>query len=483
MSAHVVPVWSDTKEIRGLFSKSNVSSYEGAGEQLGVLSQAVFDRYRCPESFLNFSLSGELSGSEGYFRFGSNLTCYGCSCPGTGHSELGSSLHDVFERTTLVDGGVKLPFDPTEVIDNFRLERYADGVGSGQEVLRRLYYLIRPVTTLSLRKWVQQFYARNWPKRSFPHWPVDASVENLCERLMLLSLEAKGVERVPFVWFWPRGARGCLTMTHDVETEEGRDLCADLMDVDDVFGIKASFQIVPEKRYAVPSKLLESMRARGFEIGVHDLNHDGGLFDSREKFLRRAKIINRYGREYGARGFRAGVLYRKPDWYDALDFSFDMSIPNVAHLDPQQGGCCTVMPYFIGDILELPVTTTQDYTLFHLLNEHSIDLWRRQTELILEKNGLASFIVHPDYVIKQEPKRVYEELLGYLQELRARENVWFALPSEIDRWWRARSKMSVVPHGDSFRIEGEGAERAALAFAKVVDGKLVYQVVESAATA
>jgi len=292
---------------------------------------------------------------------------------------------------------------------------------------------------------------------------------------MLLSLEAKGVERIPFVWFWPNGARGCLTMTHDVETEAGRDFCAELMDVDEGFGIKSSFQIVPEKRYAVPTKLLESLRARGFEIGIQDLNHDGGLFDSREKFLRRVKVINRYGREYGARGFRAGVLYRKPEWYDALDFSFDMSIPNVAHLDPQHGGCCTVMPYFIGDILELPVTTIQDYTLFHLLNDDSIDLWKKQTELILEKNGLASFIVHPDYVIERKPRRVYEALLGYLQALRARENVWFALPSEIDHWWRARSKMSVVAHGDSFCIEGGGAERAVLAFATSANGRLVYE--------
>jgi hypothetical protein len=179
-------------------------------------------------------------------------------------------------------------------------------------------------------------------------------VESLREELMLLSLQDKAVSCVPLAWFWPKGARGCLTMTHDVETEAGRDSCAELMDLDDAFGIKASFQIVPEKRYSLSAQFLDSIRDRGFEIGVQDLNHDGGLFDSTEEFLRRAQAINRYGREYGARGFRAAVLYRKPEWYDALDFAFDMSIPNVAHLDPQRGGCCTVMPYFIGKILELP---------------------------------------------------------------------------------------------------------------------------------
>jgi hypothetical protein len=475
MSTDLVSMLSaEPKEGLWLYEEPEAAS-EGVVESARVLSQALLDRYRCPENFLDFEVSRELSGDEGYFRFGPNVICYGRSCSGTRRLGLESALDDAVEHVVVKDGKVDLPFDPTEITDNLRLERYARGFSGFREILRRLYYLVRPLTTQSLRRRVQQFYTRNWPKQVFPHWPVDTTVESLCERLMLLSLEAKGVERIPFVWFWPRGARGCLAMTHDVETEAGRDFCAEMMNVDDAFGIKASFQIVPEDRYEVPSKLLESMRARGFEVGVQDLNHDGRLFDSREKFLRRAKSINRYGREYGARGFRAGVLYRKPEWYDALDFSFDMSIPNVAHLDPQQGGCCTVMPYFIGDVLELPVTTTQDYTLFHLLNEHSIDLWKKQTELILDKNGLASFIVHPDYVIEREPKRVYEELLGYLQDLRARERVWFALPAEIDRWWRARSKMSVVPHGDSFRIEGEGAERAVLAFATNVNGQLVYE--------
>ena len=73
-------------------------------------------------------------------------------------------------------------------------------------------------------------------------------------------------------------------------------------------------------------------------------------------------------------------------------------------------GCCTV-------ILELPVTTAQDYTLFHLLNDRSIELWKTQIELILEKNGLASFIVHPDYIIDRETRSVYTNLLDHLRFL------------------------------------------------------------------
>jgi hypothetical protein len=291
-----------------------------------------------------------------------------------------------------------------------------------------------------------------------------------------LVLQDIGADRIPFIWFWPEGSSGCAVITHDVETVAGRDFCTALMDIDDSFGVKASFQVVPEGRYSVSSDFLGGIRKRGFEIGIQDLNHDGRLFHDRKEFVRRAKLINLYARDYGAKGFRAAVLYRNPAWYDAFKFSFDMSIPNTAHLDPQRGGCCTVMPYFVGNILEIPVTTTQDYMLFHLLAEKSIELWKEQIDLILDKNGLASFIVHPDYVMHNGPLGVYKELLKYLRELQTARDVWIALPSEVDRWWRVRSEMQLVPNGDGWRIEGKGAEHAVLAYARNVGGKLVYEV-------
>jgi hypothetical protein len=454
-----------------LLSKADVKS---TADHVGMLSQALDDRYRCRMNFFDFVLNGQLSSDEGYFRFGPNTFCFGRSRLGTREAEY-DALKDV-----LVDHGkLSLPFDPTEIIDNLRLERYARSGARWSHfhlLLRKLYYLLRPLTTLPVRKQVQKFYARGGRKLSFPKWPVDTTVEDICERLLLLSMEAKGVEKVPFIWFWPDGATVCQMMTHDVEGVAGRDRCADMMDVDDSFGIKASFQIVPEERYAISPKSLAFMRDRGFEVAIQDLNHDGRLFDNKEEFLRRAKIINRYGREYGAKGFRAAVLYRKPEWYDALDFAFDMSFPNVAHFDPQRGGCCTVMPYFIGDVLELPVATIQDYTLLHVLNEHSIDLWKTQLDLITRKNGLASFIIHPDYVMERDRLPIYKHLLSYLRELREHTPTWCALPTEVNSWWRVRSKMRLVEDGNAWRIEGTESERAVVAYAKNVDGNLVYEV-------
>jgi hypothetical protein len=298
----------------------------------------------------------------------------------------------------------------------------------------------------------------------------------ILERILVLSMKAKGLDEVPFIWYWPEGAQGCVLMTHDVETASGRDFCATLMNIDDEFGMKASFQIVPQERYAVAEGFLRSLRERGFEILVHDLNHDGYLYSDWNEFLRRAKLINQYGREYGARGFRAGVMYRNQDWYSELDFSYDMSIPNVAHLDPQAGGCCTVFPYFIGDLLELPLTTTQDYTLFHILKQTDIGHWMTQARLILERHGLVSFIVHPDYIVAPAAQQLYKDLLAYLRRLREEENVWITLPGEADNWWRARSQMILVCVTGRWHIEGPQKERARIAYARVENDRIAYHL-------
>ena len=153
-----------------------------------------------------------------------------------------------------------------------------------------------------------------------------------------------------------------------------------------------------------------------------------------------------------------------------------MSVPNVAHLEPQRGGCCTVMPYFVGKVLELPSTTVQDYSLFHILGDYSIDLWQRQCEAILAQNGLMTFITHPDYLIDPRAREVYEDLLAYLARLRSEQNLWVTLPGELDRWWRDRSQMTLVSDGGGWRVKGPGSERARVAYAVVKGDSVVYEL-------
>jgi hypothetical protein len=135
------------------------------------------------------------------------------------------------------------------------------------------------------------------------------------------------------------------------------------------------------------------------------------------------------------------------------------------------------MPYFIGDMVELPVTTAEDYAVLHLLSEYSINLWKKQTEQILAGNGLVSFIVHPDYIQSPRALPIYEALLQYLSALRKQQNLWFALPDDVNRWWRTRHKLRIVRDGLDWRIEGDGADQAVLAYAKVKGKRLEYEVV------
>lgn len=447
-----------------------------------MLNQALIDRYKCSETVAAFSLRGKLSREAGFFRFGNGSLCYGQTTAGFRSPRPDDTLYDAMRDVTVDGGVVRLSFDPAAVVDNLRLEGYvarSNGAASpklAEKVVRSAYYAMRPALPVSTRKYLQRVYLRGWEETPFPRWPVDCSVETILERLLLLSMKAHGLQKVPFVWFWPQGAPGCAIMTHDVEQSAGRDFCAALMDLDDAAGIKAAFQLVPEVRYTVQKRFVEMIWGRGFEVNVHDLKHDGCLFQEKAEFLRRAERINHYAKEFGARGFRAGAMYRNQEWYSALDISYDMSVPAVAHLEPQQGGCCTVMPYFIGNVLELPLTTTQDYSLFHIIGDYSIDLWKQQIELILQRHGLISFIVHPDYVIDKRPQQVYVDLLAHLSQVRAARNLWITLPSEVDRWWRNRRDMRLVKDGDTWRIEGPDSERARLAYAVVDSGHLTYQI-------
>ncbi|MEO7143041.1 MAG: hypothetical protein ABI165_06000 [Bryobacteraceae bacterium] len=327
-----------------------------------------------------------------------------------------------------------------------------------------------------MRKYLQRLSLRGWNRKKFPSWPVDRTVDRIMERLLWLMLKARGQQKVPLIWFWPKGKRGCVAMTHDVETRAGLEFCSSLMDLNDSYGIKSSFQIIPAKRYEVSPEVLKEIRCRGFEVNVHDWNHDGFLFKDRDTFLTRAAKINQFAAECGAEGFRSAVLWRNIDWYEAFKFSYDMSVPNVAHLDPQPGGCCTTMPYFIGRILEIPLTTTQDYSLFHILGDYSIDLWKRQVGLILEGNGLASFNVHPDYIRDSRAQGTYTELLAYLSRLSSEQDVWMARPQQVNRWWRDRDQMRLVPDGCGWRIEGPGSERACIAYAVLDGDRLRYSL-------
>jgi len=84
----------------------------------------------------------------------------------------------------------------------------------------------------------------------------------------------------------------------------------------------------------------------------------------------------------------------------------------------------------------------------------------KQMELIMEKHGLISFIVHADYIVRPRERGIYEALLGHLDCLREERDVWITTPGELNRWWRQRAEMKLVKDEKGWHIEGPGKKRA-----------------------
>ncbi|MGH9400504.1 MAG: hypothetical protein ACRD2P_00170 [Terriglobia bacterium] len=464
-----------TKTIQGhVVSHENDSKF---AERNDAANHVLTDYYRCPANVAQFLPARRSLDQPGYFRLGEDTICYGRLPEGVAASPV-SELNDALDNVRLEAAGIWIPFDPGEIIENLHRERYAAHFREEgrvlNDILRKAYYFVRPLLGVSARRRVQRMGLRGWNNITFPSWPVDTTVERIHQKLLAFAMRDQGLKKIPFIWFWPEGFRSCAIMTHDVEGSCGRDFCPKLMDLDESYGFYSAFQVVPENRYPVPKSFLDGIVRRGFEVNVHDLKHDGRLYANYAEFLRRAKRINHYVREFGAQGFRSGILYRNADWFTAFEFSYDMSLPNVAHLDPQRGGCCTVMPYFIGKIVELPLTATQDYALFHILGDYSLDLWKEQIALILANHGLINFLVHPDYIIEPRALGCYKALLGHLAQLKEEGSIWTALPRDVANWWMERSQMELVFEEGQWQVQGAGKERARVAYAELIGDEMAY---------
>ena len=333
--------------------------------------RAFLDHTKCLPSFLKQIVPLPGSSPEGFFRF-DGLRLYGRISEGSTCPVYSDELPDVSSVVSDRNGSIALPFSPSDVIDNLRLERYvcamkrsSASLSEHKSTLRSVYYALRPLLPVSVRSILQRIALRNCTRIPFPAWPVDMTVEGLIEELWILALRSSGHAQIPFIWYWPKGFKGCAIMTHDVETSAGQDLCLAMLSLEQEYGIRSSFELIPEVRYEISEDIVRLIRQAGGEICIHGLNHDGRLFSSEMEFRARAKAINRHAQKWGAKGFRSPIMYRNVKWYDALSFSYDMSVPNVAHLDPQHGGCCTVFPYFCGDVLELTLFITScDLTLW-----------------------------------------------------------------------------------------------------------------------
>jgi hypothetical protein len=224
-------------------------------------------------------------------------------------------------------------------------------------------------------------------------------------------------------------------LTHDIESNDGQRFVRAVADLEEGLGFRSSFNFVPEG-YRIDMNLVDELRKRGFEIGVHGLTHDGRLFNSRDRFERAAKRINTYLKDLGAVGFRAPLTIRNPEWMQALNIEYDLSFFDTDPFEPISGGTMSIWPFFLGHFVELPYTLVQDYTLTDVLKEQTPDLWFKKIDFIIRHHGMALTNSHPDYL--KVPAR-FQIYAGFLQTMREKSDYWHALPRDVAHWWRERS--------------------------------------------
>jgi peptidoglycan/xylan/chitin deacetylase (PgdA/CDA1 family) len=299
---------------------------------------------------------------------------------------------------------------------------------------KRAYYALKPLLPRALTRRLRRLQSRGI-ESSFPlGWPIEARYAAFLWEVVRQLLRLTGRRAFPYIHFWPHGRPYAFVLTHDVETADGQRRVRELADLDAGHGFRSSFNFVPE-RYPLDRDLMEELRSRGFEIGVHGLNHDGKLFRSHRGFVRRAERINRYVRAFEAQGFRAPLMHRHPEWMQALDVEYDLSFFDSDPYEPIPGGTMSLWPFQIGRFTELPYTLVQDYTLTSVLHETTPRRWLEKVDFIKEHSGMALVNTHPDYLADRTTRKVYT---AFLDAIQSRADCWNPLPKELARWWRAR---------------------------------------------
>ena len=216
------------------------------------------------------------------------------------------------------------------------------------------------------------------------------------------------------------------------------------MDLEEKLGVRSCFNIVPE-RYPVSTLLLKEIKQRGFNLGVHGLNHDGKLFLSYNSFRNNAVRVNAYLHEWNVHGFSSPSMISRLEWMYHLDIDYSTSSFDTDPFEPQPTPVNTIFPFIVANnyssksFVELPYTLPQDFTLFIILQEKSINIWKKKLDWIVSHGGMALFNTHPDYMNFQNcstchneeyPVHYYSDFIEYIQKT-YRDQFWNALPEEI----------------------------------------------------
>ncbi|MCG8571235.1 MAG: hypothetical protein MJB14_13960 [Spirochaetes bacterium] len=247
---------------------------------------------------------------------------------------------------------------------------------------------------------------------------------------------------------WPDNKQFAFIVTHDVEKLKGYQKVKKLAELDLKYNVKSCFNFVP-MLYSVEHDMLNYLKESGFEIGVHGYNHDGKLFSSINIFNSRYPVINKYLNDWGSVGFYSPSTLRNMDWLHQIKMEYDSSTFDTDPFEPQPDGVKTIFPFIVKyekdnskSYVEIPYTLAQDHTMFNILKEKSIDIWKMKVDWIAENGGMVHVRTHPDYINFSDnyvsceySVNLYMELLEYIQS-KYRDMYWNVLPKQLSSFWK-----------------------------------------------
>ncbi|MGH8899578.1 MAG: hypothetical protein ACRDZ4_21760 [Egibacteraceae bacterium] len=362
------------------------------------------------------------------------------------------------------DGSTFLPYDPGEVIQNYWSEHYHEVAGPStaarvKKVAIAGYYRVRPVLPRASQIRLRRMFSRVQARSRFPRWPIETALHDLYARLFRHAAKLAQAP-VPWLSLWPNGHSWALVLTHDVETSVGyRDIPV-LRDLEVEAGYRSSWNFVP-RRYAVDGEVLADLVSDGFEVGVHGLYHDGRDLESLSTLYERLPAIRTHADRWRAAGFRSPATQRVWEWMPLLGFDYDSSYPDTDPFEPQSGGCCSLLPYFNRNMVELPITLPQDHTLFVILGHSDGRVWAEKADHVRSRGGMALIITHPDYASQDGLVDAYKSLL---QRFQNDSGAWRALPREVSDWWRRRAVSRLEPTNGGWRVLGPAANQASVVY-------------------
>jgi hypothetical protein len=363
------------------------------------------------------------------------------------------------------DGSVLLPFDPAEAIMSYWSESYgraprASAAGRAKQAAMWGYYRVRPLLPRRAQIAMRRVFSRIQARTRFPRWPLETALHDLYDALFGL-VAGVAPEPVPWLHPWPAGRSWALVLTHDVETSVGYEHIDLLKGIEAAAGHRSSWNLVP-RRYDVADDVVHALQEEGFEVGVHGLYHDGRDLESLATLQERLPAIREYAERWGAVGFRSPATHRDWELMPLLGFDYDSSSPDTDPFEPQSGGCCSLLPYFNGDLVELPVTLPQDHTLFVILRRDDEQAWVEKAHAVRDLGGMALLITHPDYMLEPSSLEIYRR---FLAAFAGDDELWKPLPREVSAWWRRRAASSIERADGEWTVVGPAAGEAAIAFA------------------